>query len=411
MTTNQSRSRTVGSTPASQKQVSALESEVNRLKQQQEELVASLQSSSLQLENTHTLLNGVMDSVNTGVVAVDLHGRITVFNQAASSMSGINPEEAIGTYYPELGSHLANDEEQSPLMQTLASGVKIVDGERSLEMLDSDSRLPIRYFTGLLCNTDGTTIGAVEVFEDLSEIKLLEDRVSRGRTLAALGEMAANVAHELRNPLGGIGGYAAMLYEILEDMPDARHYVQKLIEGVDSLNRVATNLLAFTRPVEPRFYREDLRKVLKEVLDYVAIECMQSGNDIDLQTRFTRNPITIELDSELLRQAFLNLLKNAVQAVDPQQGVIKVRLLKLPAEGICRVEIRDNGQGVAPEQQDKLFNPFHTTRTRGTGLGLPIARKNIELHGGNVTFRNNRKDGTTFKVEFPISEEMSPDEQ
>ena len=373
--------------------------------------MASLQSSSLQLENTHTLLNGVMDSVNTGVVAVDLHGRITVFNQAASSMSGINPEEAIGTYYPELGSHLANDEEQSPLMQTLASGVKIVDGERSLEMLDSDSRLPIRYFTGLLCNTDGTTIGAVEVFEDLSEIKLLEDRVSRGRTLAALGEMAANVAHELRNPLGGIGGYAAMLYEILEDMPDARHYVQKLIEGVDSLNRVATNLLAFTRPVEPRFYREDLRKVLKEVLDYVAIECMQSGNDIDLQTRFTRNPITIELDSELLRQAFLNLLKNAVQAVDPQQGVIKVRLLKLPAEGICRVEIRDNGQGVAPEQQDKLFNPFHTTRTRGTGLGLPIARKNIELHGGNVTFRNNRKDGTTFKVEFPISEEMSPDEQ
>jgi two-component system, NtrC family, sensor histidine kinase AtoS len=404
MTTKQSQSKTVESTTASRSKITQLQRELDTLQQQQQELIAQMQVSSLRLDNTHALLNEVMDSINHGVIALDLQGRITIFNHAAATMSGINPQEAIGTYYSELGLHLSGDEEHSPLIQTLNSGTKIVDGERSLPVMNSDKNLPIRYFTGVLQNPEGSTTGVVEVFEDLSEIKLLEDRVSRGRTLAALGEMAANVAHELRNPLGGIGGYAAMLYETLEDNPDARHYVQKLIEGVDSLNRVATNLLAFTRPIEPRFYREDLRTVLKEVLDYVAIECAQSSNNIDLQTRFARKPVTMELDSELLRQAFLNLLKNAVQAVDPQNGVIKVQIQQLPAEGICRIEIRDNGHGVAPEQQDKLFNPFHTTRSRGTGLGLPIARKNIELHGGQVTFRNNRKEGATFRVDFPISQ-------
>ena len=403
MTTNQSQSRSVESTTASRRKITQLQLELDSLQQQQQELIAQMQADSLRLDNTRSQLHDVMDIINHGVIALDLQGRITIFNQAAGIMSGIDPQEAIGSYYSELGLHLEGEEEQSPLMQTLTSGNKIVDGERFLPVLNNDKSLPIRYFTGVLSNPAGSTTGVVEVFEDLSEIKLLEDRVSRGRTLAALGEMAANVAHELRNPLGGIGGYAAMLYEVLEDNPDARHYVQKLIEGVDSLNRVATNLLAFTRPVEPRFYHEDLRKVLKEVLDYVAIECVQSGYAVDLQTRFARNPVTMRLDSELLRQAFLNLLKNAVQAVDPQQGVIQVRLLKLPADNICRVEIRDNGPGVAPDQQDKLFNPFHTTRTRGTGLGLPIARKNIELHGGTVTFRNNRKEGATFKVEFPIA--------
>lgn len=405
MTTSRSQSKSNSSTISKRQEMTDLKTEIEDLKQQRQVLEELLQSNLFQLERTRTLLNGVMDSVNAGVVAVDQQGRVTVFNHTAAFMTGVSPEEAIGEYYPELGLYRARENDLSPLMITLSSGEKIVDGERNLPVRGVDTTLPVRYFTGLLRNTKGRKTGAVEVFEDLSEIKLLEDRVSRGRTLAALGEMAANVAHELRNPLGGIGGYAAMLYEVLDDNPDARHYVQKLIEGVDSLNRVATNLLAFTRPVEPRFYLDDLRKVLREVIDYVAIECEQSGSRIALRTRFTRKPLEIELDSELLRQSFLNLLKNAVQAVNPQRGEITVRIERKVTEGKCYVSISDNGHGIPTEQQDKLFNPFHTTRTRGTGLGLPIARKNIELHGGSINFRNNRQGGATFLVEFPLPEE------
>ncbi len=366
-----------------------------------------LRKNSIQLERSRSLLSGIMDSINHGVVAVDRKGKVIVFNRAAARMTGLESASVIGKKYAQLPLHREGKGGESPLMTTLTSGERITDGERQMRMVDSDKRLPVRYFTGIISDADNEQSGAVEVFEDLSEIKGLEDRISRGRTLAALGEMAANVAHELRNPLGGIGGYAAMLYEVLEDNPAARQYVQKLIEGVDSLNRVATNLLAFTRPVEPRFYREDLRTVLKEVIGYVVIECEQSGSNIELKTRFPRAPVSMELDSELLRQTFLNLLKNAIQAVDAENGLIKINLERRTGSGNCRISISDNGHGIAEKEQEKLFNPFHTTRTRGTGLGLPIARKNVELHGGTITFKNNRQGGATFYVELPLPEESA----
>ena len=377
-----------------------LQENLDQLNQQLEEKNSELLENLLELDQTKNFLASILNSISSGVIAVDLAGKLTVFNRAAEEILGYRAADFLGRPYQELPIHQRTRKKgaEYPLTTTLEGGRQ--SGDRYLIAFDQE-RIPVRFSTNVITTPEGKVLGAVEIFEDVSELKLLEERVARNRTLSALGEMAANVAHELRNPLGGIGGFAALLDEMLEDNEEARRFVRKIIEGVDSLNKIATNLLAYTRPVEIKFYRGDLRLILKEVISYVTIELMQSGTQITLRERLPKKPVELEYDPELLRQSFLNLLKNAAQAVDPEKGVITISMTRKKSQKSVVVKIRDNGGGIPEHLHRKLFNPFFTTKTRGTGLGLPIARKNVELHNGTITFQSSPETGTTFIVEIP----------
>jgi signal transduction histidine kinase len=255
----------------------------------------------------------------------------------------------------------------------------------------------------------GNPIGVLQILDDQTHLIHMERRLEQSRTLAALGEMAASVAHELRNPLGGIGGFAALLKDEVDPSSLAHRYSLRIIEGVEGLNKVATNLLTYTRPVEPRLQVMDLRQLLREVLSFIQIEVEQARLPLELEVNLGLCELPVRMDPELMRQSFLNLLKNAVQAFEGAAGRLGCRVLELRGPGSVRriaVEVWDTGPGIPENLHQKLFNPFFTTRAKGTGLGLAIVRKNVELHGGDVTLRSKPGQGTCFSVQLPLAPEV-----
>ena len=167
-----------------------------------------LSESLKEMDSIRNHLKNILESMNMGVVAVDLDGKITVFNNAAQKITGLNSGNVIGKYYKDVYGELID--ESSTLLDTLKDGKEYENEEKGINNTEN-MVIPVEYSTSLVKNEHGEVFGAVEMFVDMTEIKKLEEEVQRARTLAALGEMAANVAHEIRNPLGGIGGFAALL--------------------------------------------------------------------------------------------------------------------------------------------------------------------------------------------------------
>lgn len=340
----------------------------------------------LETERVGNKLKQILDSMSSAVLMIELDGSLSEANPRARALLGL-PERSLPA-------------ELAAVVDTVIreAGEQCLD---DLHWCEGEDELRLRVLCRLVRDNTGEPIGVLLILDDLTGVRAMEEHMAQVRTLAALGEMAANVAHELRNPLGGIGGFAALLSDMLPEDSRERRYVSKIIEGVDGLNKVATNLLAYTRKVEPVYHPVDLRTVLLEVLGFIRIELDQMQSPIVLHETLGREPARLLMDPELMRQTFLNLCKNAVQAMRGQdQGHLHLELRREP--GRLVVDVRDTGPGIAPEQRRKLFNPFYTTRAKGTGLGLAIVRKNVELHGGSVLALEH-EGGALFRVELPLT--------
>jgi len=224
-----------------------------------------------------------------------------------------------------------------------------------------------------------------------------EEQLRRADRLSALGELSAGMAHEIRNPLGSIKGAA----EILKDDygPDApkREFVQILLKETDRLNQIVQEFLSFARPTPPELKQEDVNEVIESVLALTAQSARSSR--ITVEQKLDRTIGKRDLDGGLLKQAFLNLVLNAIQAM-PAGGRLTVRSDLRP--GGIEVQIADTGAGITPENRKKLFSPFFTTKKEGTGLGLAITFRIIQNHRGAIDVESEPGKGTTFTVRIPI---------
>lgn len=254
----------------------------------------------------------------------------------------------------------------------------------------------------------------------------LEDQVSRMNTLAALGQMAATVAHEIRNPLGGIAGFAGLLERDLTVDDPRRKWVKKIIEGVSSLNSIVTGLLHYTRPVRLNVHRVDIVNLIEESASFVEIDlARRDGQTISIARVYEVPGAACLVDPEQMQQVFLNLLQNAAQAM-PEGGTITVSVRTEPetrgrgdtgnpplspspplpvgeeGRGWVEVEVADTGEGMSEEVQRQLFTPFFTTKENGTGLGLATARKIIEAHRGTIRVTSETGRGSAFAVALPL---------
>ena len=250
----------------------------------------------------------------------------------------------------------------------------------------------------------------------------LEEALKRKNTLAALGQMAATVAHEIRNPLGGIAGFAGLLERELPPNDPKRPWVKKIIEGVSSLNTIVTGLLNYTRPCRLNAYPNDLVRLVEETASFLEIDLgRREGLDISVDRFFEVPALSCLVDPEQMQQVFLNLLQNAVKAM-PGGGTVTVRVSstntsnsgQLPADPEqeknewLEVAISDTGEGMQEEVQNQLFTPFFTTKENGTGLGLAIARKIVEAHRGRIGVKSEVGQGSTFIVSIPKGSEGNP---
>lgn len=361
-----------------------------------------LQDSLSQQARLSGCLQNLLENLGSGVVAVDGEGRIVLFNQAASEILGVTPEEAVGRAADEvLG------ESGAQLAATLRGAEPVRNAEKAVQGRGGRTT-PVRYSTAPFVADDGSPAGAVETFEDITRLQELSRQAERVSALTALGEMAATVAHEIRNPLGGIGGFAGLLERDLDVDDPRRRLVKKIVEGVESLNRMVTNLLNYTRPLQLNLRPVDFLEVVEDCLGFFEIDAGNRLANIELRREFPGRSLPCRTDPEQIQQIVLNLLHNAVQAM-PSGGQIRVGVSEARSDaevtglsGPCiTLTVADSGVGMTDEVKEKLFMPFFTTKEDGNGLGLATAKKVIEAHGGDILVESTPRQGSAFTLYIP----------
>ncbi len=388
---------------------SALEARTRRLEEvltgKQEELLAanrSLQARYEEIRNLRDHLDLVMGAVASGVIAVDRSGLITMANPVAAHGLGVEPAELTGRSYAERFP-------AGRLLEVVAGAGDGLVYEYRREQADGEVRI-IAAKANPLTAPDGEVLGAVEAFEDVTDLRRLHERLERADRLRALGEMAAGVAHEIRNPLNGIEGFASMLLRDLERGSRSHRYAGSIAEGVRHLNRTVTGLLEFTRPKEPQRRPCDPVELAKSSLTWIAAEGEQEM-PADAETAAGPGPAlsirndwaggTVALDPDQIRQVLLNLLRNAVQAVREHGGSqVRLSIAAGEADATLVFRVEDDGPGVPTEQRQAIFTPFHTTKDSGTGLGLAVAHNLVGLHDGELAVTDSGLGGACFEVKL-----------
>jgi two-component system nitrogen regulation sensor histidine kinase GlnL len=358
---------------------------------------------------TLAYLESILSAIPSGVVVVDTNGRIVLFNQSAEALTGFTADEVKGLSYSKtLGDGVP--QKLTPLY-TLATGAWTINEEKILTT-KFEGQVPVSFSTSLVVDAANRITGAIEVLTDLSRMKLLEEEVARVRTLATIGEVAAEVAHEVRNPLGGIKGYASLLSRDLKDSPAGLALVDKILEGIESLERIVGDLLESGKPATLELEHVDLAGELRRIVEMFDMAARGEGKNIIFEVVLSEEPFYCRVDRGRLNQAVTNLLRNAADAVG-DSGRVTVRACTAKAEGnrggsplkpireYLSIEVADTGPGVADEVIGKIFSPFFTTKSDGTGLGLATVRRVAALHGGEVRYKKGDGGGGRFIVEIP----------
>jgi PAS domain S-box-containing protein len=360
----------------------SMEESYRRLEERMRELDQELAEKNRALALTSDRLNSVLECMSDGVIAIDTAGIVTTFNRAASQITGFAREDVEGRPFREVFGRdfFAPPGRRAMDMGTAADGIRVPVSERDSPLHDRDGR----------------RTGTVKVFQDLTEIEALKEQVRQKDRLAALGEMAATVAHEIRNPLGGVRGFAALLAREIPDEDPKGRLIEKVLVGVKDLETVVNELLEYTRPLELRLRATPCAELVDVAAGYVNGD----GRDVVIENRVDP-ALKVLADPDKMRQVFLNILLNAAQAMDGA-GTIAI---SADCEGDhATLAFADTGCGIDPARLDRIFTPFFTTKEKGTGLGLALARKIIDGHGGRIAADSTPGAGATFTVRLALAD-------
>lgn len=361
-------------------------------------------------------LNGILDAMPLAVVTVDRNERITHINPAGSVLFTKNAQKSVGMLYAEV----FPDSESSAAgaVSTIQTGRAISAVKRDIIVAEG-KKLKLSMSTALLKDESGNCAGALEVFQDLTKLQKMEQEIARLNTLAALGEMAATIAHEVRNPLSGIGGFAALLERDIDRNDPKAQLIQKIKKGVENLNSIVTKLLNYTRFNELNRREVDFVSYLKSSIEQFRLDqppARQAAINLIENGLTAPNAVLVSIDMLLFRQCLFNLMMNSIDATDQNPEItFSIRMyssLDIPPEfdnkinldfdeSLLVTSISDNGRGIRPEHRDKIFAPFFTTKGGGSGLGLAVAWKLTKAHGGDIILGDSSPGGTTFHILLP----------
>lgn len=354
----------------------------------------------LELDGLTRRLNDLLQGMPSAVVAVDRSGTVTHFNRAAEKLLGLEADDVLGMPVTAEGAlrgllllGTMTDDRATP-----AAG-----DERAVAMPDG-RRVVVSSRIAELTDAQGMPAGRIEILTDLTETDRLRREVHRLDTLAAMGEMAGAVAHQIRNPLNGVEGFASLLQRRLtrgeEAGADTIRYAEKIVLGVREVNAVIQGMLmlAKSEPLDRRSV--DMEELTREVADRFAEPEEPAGASVKVRFRSGTGPAIVPADALKVKQVLLNLVHNALTAADGREGA-QVRLSARRLRDGAAVRVCDNGPGMDAEAVRKIFRPFYTTREDGTGLGLAVAFKIVELHGGRIRVKSIPGCGTVFKIVLP----------
>src|SRR5580658_5370355 len=341
-----------------------------------------LKDASGALENLQALHENIVQSMSGGVITTGLDGRITLVNRAAQQLLEISEAELCGRPMPDLF--------QDPLPHF---GVARADAEVRY-VTGNGFRKTFRVMVSALNVSARNDLGFVYSFDDLTEIRRLEREVRMQDRLAAVGRLAAAIAHEIRNPLTSIAGSVAMLSDAPALNPEERHLLQIVIRESDRLNNIITDFLAYSRGKQYRFERVNLIPLLQDTLTLLEHRLTAEKVGIRLERSFPKSEAWVLADGDKLKQVFWNFCENAVRAMKNKGGSLTVALTERGSD--WEMSFSDTGPGFNPQQIEKIFEPFQTNFEGGTGLGLAIVYQIVQAHEGKVWARSELGKGTSF---------------
>jgi PAS domain S-box-containing protein len=369
-----------------------------------------------ELADLKSYTDNVLASMINGLITVDLEGRVVTLNPAAELMTGFFAGEATGRYCtdvfagtPQLG---------EILMETIASrtaypGLAVTVRRRNGRTLSVEiSAAPLK-------GGEGKDLGVIAVMRDLTVVRELETRLRRSDRLAALGSLAAGLAHEIKNPLTSLLTFSRHLTRRFDDEQFREKFQSVVPHELQRINGIVERLLELARPSRLTFAAVRLPVLLERVVDLCAHEL--DGRGVRLTREYARDLPAIWADADALHQSLVNLVRNALDAM-PSGGRLVLRVGWAGTDDIVvagsrnpgagrrvQIEVEDSGVGIAPEAADRVFNPFFSTKESGTGLGLALTHKIIEDHGGVIDFRAAPGGGTIFRIALALFPDPPPE--
>jgi len=376
---------------------------LDNLKKTHEEL----EEKSGTLKRLERLNENILQSLSNGLVTTDLEGNIISFNSAAESIFSRSAQDTIGKKWNDIFPDIPYED----CMQKL-SGISsgLISSESEINIKGVMKHIEITLIS--LKDEEGKTTGMIGNFQDLSDVKKMEQKLKRADRLAAIGEVAAGMAHEIRNPLASISGSIQMLKGTIETDGKNKKLMDISIKESERLDHLINNFLQYARPGHAKFSDCDVKKILDDVVVLVKNSPKCENKDIDILVTSHDKNIVVSGDSRQLEQVFWNLSINAIEAFE-NSGKIEIKIEKIAEEQIkgnfdiisksfVKITFSDNGLGIKNTDIDKIFSPFYTTKEGGTGLGLAIVYRIIEEHSGIIEVEKNEDRGTRFVIYLPI---------
>jgi two-component system nitrogen regulation sensor histidine kinase GlnL len=351
----------------------------------------------------------VIDSVGDGVIVLDNESIVTLMNPAAEELTGVSRRQAQGNPFASIFGGEAALREM--VEKTSSTGMTISDYE-NLVLKKGFQVIPVSATASPLLLGNGERIGTILVLRDLTNIRELEAAVRQADRLSTLGTLAAGLAHEIKNPLGGIKGAAQLLERELPEGSELVEYTKVMLKEVGRVNKIVEELLNLTSPRKLKLIKTNLNQVLDEII--MLQKRVTDRKKISLVKNFDLSIPPFLADEALMTQLFLNLIKNAVEALAESRGsgTIKVTSRVVSDYSLTKkgerpsrfvaVDISDDGPGIKKEQIEHIFTPFFTTKSRGTGLGLSICQKIVSEHRGMLKVDSEPDKGTTFTAMLPL---------
>lgn len=365
-----------------------LHSQFRKVNEKLEDTNERLSKKVQELHSLTNYLDNILSRMSQGLLFIDSGGYITTYNEAAAEIL----EKARGEVLYQKFANFFSDDIFGYSMNEALTKKKAPKLTYISLLFTKGKKKEIEVST---TSAHETKQDLIVLLRDITEVKQLQIMASRNDRMTALGEMAAQVAHEIRNPLGGIKGFAALLHRDLYDKPELLRLTEYIVEGANTLDRLVTQVLTFSRPLPLECKNIDLAELLVEFQESLLAEGLPPG--ISLSLEITSHPNCF-VDSGLLKSALHNLVMNGIQAM-PEGGKITLRLSSTQTQ--LEIEVIDTGTGIPQENLEKLFSPFFSTKPDGNGLGLVEVHKVIEAHGGEIIVDSFPEFGTCFTLKIP----------
>lgn len=342
-------------------------------------------------------LDQIMGSLQDGVVLFTSDNHVVLVSASAERFIGRSREQTLGKAAEEI----FTDANKLGRIVLDALALQQVISQREIE-LENGRRIQIALD---FIAERGQRIGALLTMRDAESVRRIENEIELSRRLAAIGRLTSGVAHEVKNPINAIVVHLELLREKMRttDTDSGRH-VDIIGNEIHRLNRVVQTLVDFNRPVEPRFTSFDLRRLGEDVTQLASPDAARNGVTID--TQLGSDALPVKADYDLVKQALLNVVLNGVQAME-QGGTL--RILALHDEAGATIEVSDQGGGIAPEIRDKVYNLFFTTKKTGSGIGLAMSYRVLQLHSGSLSFESEMGVGTVFRLNLPLAAVQTQD--